>query len=358
MLLASLILLPVFGFFWIYVAGALVGILCAYAVSTAFGYWAHQVHLGQFLIRSILAGVAIAVTTLLLAALMLGTSIFVVETTRDLLSAPSGQPFGNAVSEFAPINATQFIAVPVAAAMLYGIVPATVLGFIYGMLLHIKTDSDIDSRRAVSTWLVGGLAGAIIVVGTLAALSFTVLTGNWRSQVPIVPFAIGGCGSTRMASGVLAYCFGHPCEGNNCDWGNRQIVFVSYIEPATDGRWDWTGGGLGTTRRRDIVQHNMYWAQTAPGEYFDESDPYRYVKYQMHFKDGQVEIGGYRFQFEPGMLIVIRFADDWSFEVDVGSQAMNATGSSLAELRKTLNASCQESKDCGAPFAINSGPIE
>ena len=356
--LAYSFLLTLFGYYWVYLPGGLAGALAAYATSTALGLWAFRVQLGRSLIRSAVTGVGVALVTLFLGALALGVANFTVETTQDLISAPTGQTFWNALVEFAPHNTERLIGPPVAAALLFGFLPASVLGLIYGTMLHVRFDPGgvvpVTERR----WTVGATGGTLLTVVLIAGLVTTAFIGSTSntSRRTEMPIAISECGGVLANhSGVLAYCRGHPCDQGECEWGVIQDAFALYVEPPVGGGWKWTGGGLGTARHPHLVQHNMYWVQPGSGGFFDENNPRKFVHYQLRFKGKTVEIGGEHFQFEPGMLFVIQFADDWSFTVGVGRDGLQRTQVTFDDLQQAFDDACTMPDSCKSAFQIQTG---
>lgn len=356
--IAYSLLFAMIGYHLMYLPGALAGALAAYASGTALGHWAIRVQMGRNVTRSTVTGIGVALITLFLGALALGLTNFAVETTRELVQAPAGQPFWNALTEFAPHNAKRLIAPPVIAALFFGFMPAGVLGLIYGALLHVRFDANGTAPVSERHSSVGATAGALLTVVLIAVMATTAFIGSsWDANRRIeMPIAISECGSASPdPASVLAYCRGHPCDQGECEWGVTQDAFALYVESPARGGWKWTGGGLGTGSRPDLVQHNMYWVQPGPGGLFDESNPRKYVNYQLRFKGETVEIGAAQFPFEPGMLFVIQFSDDWSFTAGAGHAGLQRTKMTIDDLQQVFNDTCEMSDGCEAAFRIQPG---
>ncbi len=356
--IAYALLFAMFGFHVMYLPGALAGALATYASGTALGHWAIRVQLGRYVTRSAVTGIGVALITLFLGALALGITNFAVETTRELVQAPAGQPFWNALAEFAPHNAERLIGPPVIAALFFGFIPAGVLGLIYGTLLHVRFNAGGTAPVPQRQSSVGATTGALLTVVLIAAVLTTTFVGSGSdtSRRIEMPIAINECGSVSPGpASVLAYCRGYPCDQGECEWGVTQDAFALYVESPAGGGWKWTGGGLGTGRRPDLVQHNLYWVQPGPGGLFDESNPRRYVNYQLRFKGQTVEIGAEQFSFEPGMLFVVQFSDDWSFTAGAGRAGLQRTNLTVDDLQQVFDDACEMSDGCGAAFRIQPG---
>ena len=355
--IAYFVLVTMLGFHWVYVPGALAGLLTAYAISTPLGSWALRAQLGRSLILSLMTGVGVALATLIVGALAIGLSNFVVETIGGLMRAPAGQPFWNALAEIAPDNARSFVAPAVLAGLLYGFLPAATLGLLYGGLLRQRfDDGTVTKRRLPKTILTVTVTASMIVV-LLAIVPVGLRSGFFvtTARPDDLTVALGGCGETGMSRGVLAYCRGYPCAQGQCDWEIEQDVFAIYVEPPAGRGWKWVGGGLGTGRGPGQFEHNLYWVQPDSDGVFTESSPRRHTKYEMHFDGEEIEIGRQRFPLEPGMLLVIQFDEAWSYTAGVGHDGLMRTDVSVDQLQNAFDQMCAASTSCVTAFEIKAG---
>ena len=341
--LAYAILISAFGWHWQLIPGGISGLVAAYAVSTMMGGWLARIGLERHFLLGVFAGVGAALLTLFAGCIALTVTNFIVWMAIEVSDAPSGQPFLNAVGELAPSYARDFVIEPVLAGLLYGQVPSIVLGVIYGVILASRTP---DAKRSpvkgtAPVYLASGIGVALVLVVGGTTMSVITRDGGY-SHVPVgVPVAIGGCSSSTMPNGVLAYCEGSPCEEGYCDWDSRIDAIAVYVRGPENKQWRHTGGGIGNTSSPHVVRHNMWWVQPGSDGSFDESNPHRFVRYEFWFDRDNVVFREQSFEFKPGMLFVVRYSDDWSYAVSVGREALENTDVTFDQLQRVLDETCE-----------------
>lgn len=116
--------------------GAVAGLLAIYATSTALGAWTAGARAGRRLDSSLMAGIGVAIGTLLAAAVASGIAYFLMMLAQDVSSAYPGQDILGAVAQFAPMNAREHLAGIVALVLSFGLAPAVVLGLGYAAILR------------------------------------------------------------------------------------------------------------------------------------------------------------------------------------------------------------------------------
>jgi hypothetical protein len=109
---------------------------------------------------------------------------------------------------------------------------------------------------------------------------------------------------------------------------------------------------MGNTSSAQIVRNHTRWVQPGPDGNFDGSNPTRSASFEFRFDGETVRILGSSFKFVPGMLLVIRYLDDWSYTVGVGEDALNDAGVSLAHLQGMLDEVCATSDRCDQSFQL------
>lgn len=352
--LAYAVLLAVFGVYWQLIPGAVAGLVAAYVVSTLLGALAIRLQLGRYLASSLIFGVSAGLLTLVTGAVAIGFGNFAVESIAELVRAPSGQPFWNVLAEVAPNYAADFIAQPVLAGGLFGFLPASVLGGIYGARLHARFEARSEPT-GVSGKAALGVTGIALLFVVLLGGAFMLPVGGQllKTGLPAdLPIAVGGCGQLPLSNGMLAWCSGHPCENGQCQWETKQDAFAVYVQPPHGSEWSWVGGGIGSTRRPDVIRHTVFWVQREANGFILESSPRRHVNYQLRLAGEAIEIGDQRFAFVPGMLIGIQFSDDWSVTARVGIDALRDTGVTLRDLQSELDQVCTSQLGCENAFRI------
>lgn len=352
--LAYIILLALFGFHWQLVPGGVAGLAAAYVVSTSLGGMAAGVQAGRHLPGSVVIGIGVALLTLLAGIVAIGLTNFAIETGRELVRAPSGQPFWNAVAEFAPQNARDFVAKPVFWGSAYGLLPAAVLGFIYGIVLRARFDATDIRALPTRKWMIAAAGGVVLMFVLLAASLMQGRSSGFRGagQLADLPMAIAGCGELNMNRGVLAWCQGYPCKEGECQWDGLRDAFAVYVLPPDGGGWSWVGGGIGTGRRPEIIEHHTYWVRREPAGFLDEGTPRRHASYRLKFEDELIKVGDQAFKFDPGMLLVVRFSAGWSVTAGAGAEALEGTLLSDKDLQGLLDQACASRTQCEQSFRI------
>jgi len=352
--LAYPLLISGFGLYWELIPGGLAGLIASYAVSTLIGAWFARIDIGRHLAHRIIAGVGAALITLLAATLAVTTTTFLVAMGIELAESPAGQPFWNAVAEFVPGNVADFIGNPTLAGLYFGQWPAVVLGIVFGATLR-PTGPEAQTATALSSAPRYVASGSAILL-TLLFASTTILMNDEqdpRTHVPVgVPVAIGGCGTAPVSGGVLGYCRGTPCVQGICEWGTEFDAIAVLVQGPANSQWRFTGGGMGNTTSPHIVGHRTRWVQPGPEGYFNEYNPTRQARYEFRFDGEIVRLRGSSFDFVPGMLLIITYADDWSYTVDVGQDALRDAGVTLAQLQEKLDEICAMNPLCDQSFQI------
>lgn len=322
--IAYAILFALFGFHWQLVPAAAAGLAAAYLASTVLGELALRFQLGRFSIASTIVGVGFAWCTLFAGTLAISLTNFVVAVIDRLAQAPSGQPVLNVLAEILPGYAQDLIKTPLAAGMLFGLLPGAVLGIVYGVLLRARFDKSLAEATSAGKWVMRASAATVLLV-FLLGVALIVLPGVPGSKPTIIshpahmPIALRECGERKAATGVTAYCRGSPCERGVCDWEVELDAFEVHVRPPVGSTWEWSGGGIGTGRRRDLVTHNIYWVQFEPDGSLNQGSPRYHARYEMVFEGNFVKIGAQRFRFEPGMQLDIQFLEDWSVTARAGN---------------------------------------
>ena len=347
--LAYAILIPAFGLYWELVPGGIAGLIAVYAVSTATGNWLSSIGIRRLLPQCLITGIGAALITLLAGTCAIAATNLLVQAGIDVADAP-GLPLWNATIESLRSNAPEFLVQPIVAGVIYGKWPALLLGIAYGTTLR-SVDAVSTPRFAYIRVATGG--SVFLLFLAVGPTIFATRDPGTRSHVPDgVPVAISGCGELAIASGVLAFCPASPCEQGMCDWSMTVDAFAVFVEGPPGGRWKSTGGGMGNTSSPHIVRHNINWVEPGADGHFDETNPRRRVGYEVRFDAQGIRIGRHRFEFEPGMLLVIRYADDWSYTVSVGEDALRGTGMTLELLQQRLDAICSMNFGCARRFRI------
>lgn len=339
--IAYVILHGLFGFHWALMPSALAGLAAFYGVSTWLGSRVLRSGHGQYLFRSLFAGILVALATLLAGTLAIAVSSFSVAAVEGINGKLCGQPVWNAMTEVVPDVAADFLVRPLLAGVFFGFRPATVLGTVFGILIYMRYDVAGSGGSRRKRWLVGSFGGvfvlAALVVASVAVERSAVGALGWTAHRQ--PIVISGCGQQPLGDGVVGYCTGVPCnEQGACDWNVRQDAFAVYVVPPPGSGWKWAGGGMGTARSPEVVGHRLTWAQFEPDGSLTECSPRRHLRYAMRFEGEFIELGDQRFVFEPGMLLVVRIADDWSVSAVSGEEALAGLGVTASDLRAIVDA--------------------
>lgn len=352
--LAYAIVVTTFGFHWQLLPGAIVGLVVVFFVANALGTFVASVQVGRYPFSSAIIGIGVALVTLFAGAVAIGITNFAIATNTETTRAPSGQPIWNVLAEVAPGNAIDYIAKPVVIGMTFGLLPAVLLGIVYGVMVHASFETNLAESPPARKRALAATVGTVLL---LVLLGVSMMQLRWTAEQPAdVPMAINECGEIFLATGVLAYCKGHPCTQGQCQWDLRQDAFALYVEPPADRDWRWTGGGIGTSRRPGEVKHNMYWARQKPEEFLSENTPRKYVSYGLRFDDDSIEISDQRFQFEPGMLMLVQYDDDWSITASVGADALSRTSLTIEDLQREFDRACTQATSCEKAFQIRRKP--
>ncbi|NNF51508.1 MAG: hypothetical protein HKN59_03625, partial [Gammaproteobacteria bacterium] len=218
--IAYAFLFLLFGFHWQYVPAAIVGIVAAYGAGTALGELATRVQLGRYRVAGVIAGVGIAWCTLFAGTLAIALTTFAVATIDGLVAAPSGQPFTNVLAEIAPRLAKDLLKTPLVAGVLFGLVPAALLGIVYGFVLTRRFDGSATVIAANRAWVRGAAAVTLLLPLALFVALIGVPGGGsgYADTYSNVPIAVRGCNSYETAAGAEAVCYGAPCVDGVCDW--------------------------------------------------------------------------------------------------------------------------------------------
>lgn len=352
---AYAILFFIFGLHWQYLPGAIAGLGAGYLVSTLLGAGALRVQLGRHALSSMLVGAGIAWLTLLCITLAVAIATFFLEALLAVINAPAGQPFSNVLGEHLPGQASDFIGKPLVVGLVFGFMPAGILGVVYGIVLRNRFDPSQAQAPAARRWTLiasgGTLLTLLLAASMLVQSPITIPASEHYAGVPI---AIRGCGEVPVASGVLAYCRGNPCENGECRWDEEQDAFALYVQPPEGTAWTWTGGGIGAGRQPNLLSHNTYWAQLEPDGSLIDSSPRWHASYDMVFSDKTLGIEGRPFRFEPGMLVRLQFTDDWSVTVSDAADSQQPGVASTADLQEALDEACANVIQCGTSFRIRS----
>lgn len=314
------ILFAIFGLYWQLLPGAVAGLVAAYVVSTALGTLALRLQFGRYPIGGIFASVGVAWATLIAGAVAITSANFLTAIIGALLHAPSGQPASNVLAEIAADYSADFIGDPLVIGIVFGILPAAVLGVIYGGMLRARFDGALAETPVARKWvrIAATFTMLFVLLLALAFVAFPRRAAESTALMHQTPIAIRECGEAAAADGILAYCRGSPCENGECNWEIDQDAFKLHVRPPVGSDWRWAGGGIGTGRRPDVVKHNIYWVQYEPDGSLNEGSPRHYASYELIFKGKFVDIGTQRFIFEPGMQLKIQFLDDWSVTASAG----------------------------------------
>ena len=302
------------GFAWQLVPAAIAGLLAAYFVSTASGELARTTQMGRYRFAGVIASVGLAWCTLFAGSLAIALTVFATAIIDGLWQAPSGQPAFNVLQEIAPGHAKDLLMTPLVAGMWFGLLPAAVLGSIFGIVLGWRSDKALPVQASTRKQVRIAAAITLLFPFLLAAALIDVPLGNsdTAEYYARTPIAIRSCGESSWNQGVVASCSGAPCENGDCDWDVEIKAFTLHVRPPAEGTWRWVGGGIGTTDRPDIIRHNVYWAQFEPDDSLNDDSPRRYASYDLVIDGENVRIGESVFRFEPGMQLDVRFLQDWS----------------------------------------------
>lgn len=351
-LLAYAILALMFGIHWQLLPGALLGLLAAYVVSAALGAKLSRIGAGRSLVVAIILGCAVALLTLLAGALAVCAGNFAVETIREVAAAPAGQPLWNRLVEFIPDNAIKLLLTPLLVGVLIGAVPALALGLVFGVVLHARTDHQGSASPGLRVWAGGG---AGLVVAVLAGIWWSMFSGVSRTSESLADGAtvFGGCGEIALGEGVLAYCRSFSCTMQRCDYRQPEDALAILVKPPPNAGWSWAGGGLGSTTRFGEFAHNIYWVKRGPNGFLNEHSPRRHQQYRLRLDGEELVIGDEVFPFRHGMLLIVKYEQDWSLSVFHGSAALRETHLTVADLQRALDDSCAEMPACEQAFQIN-----